>query len=102
MPPPPLPWATSVRSPLLIQVTQVLSPSYKLTDLGRRLSLVVQRTRMGIRDARLPFGSRVGAQIDTSYSTVHTDGEHTRSQTKVPHTGMEACALVSMSPSAEC
>lgn len=102
MPPPPLPWATAVRSPLLIQVTQVLSPTYKLTDLGCRLSLVVQRTHMGMQDARLPFGSRVGAQIDTSYSTVHNDGVHTRAQTKAPHTGMEACALVPMSHSAEC
>lgn len=59
---------------LLIQVTQVLSPSYKLMDLGWRLALVVQRTGVGMRDAWLPSGSRVGAQIDTGDSTVHTDG----------------------------
>lgn len=61
-------------STLLIQVTQVLSPSYKLTDLGWRLALVVQRTPVGIRDARLPSGSRVGAQTDTGDSTVDTEG----------------------------
>lgn len=59
---------------LLIQVTQVLGPSYKLTDLGWRLTLVVQRSSVGMRDARLPSVSRVGTQIDTGDSTVHTEG----------------------------
>lgn len=75
MPPPPAPGHSCEKlRPLLIQVTQVLSPSYKLKDLGWRLALVVQRAGVGMRDARLPSGSRVGAQIDTGDSTVHTAG----------------------------
>lgn len=74
-------------SPLLIQVTQVLSPSYKLTDLGWRLALVVQRTGVGMRDARLPSGSRV-TQIGTGDTARCTQpGAHTRPDQGISYRG---------------